>query len=126
MSFKYIVDNKKNIVVLKAVGKVSVMDIIAEIQEAIDTHRGDGISRRLIDMTDSEITYNLEDVQKVLKMVKASATVLGSKRVAIIFKEAPEGFDQEKIRSILNTQALEIGFFTDRTTAVRFLNKSSR
>lgn len=126
MSFKYIADNKRNIVVLKAVGKVSVMDIIAEVQEAIDTHRGDGIPRRLIDMTDSEITYNLEDVQKVLKMVKASATVLGSKRVAIIFKEAPEGFDQEKIRSILNTQALEIGFFTDRTTAVRFLNKSSR
>ena len=77
-------------------------------------------------MTDSEVLYNLEDAQKVLRMLKASATVLGSRRVAVIFKEIPDSFDFEKIRSLLNTQSLSIGFFTDQTAAVQFLNKPSR
>ena len=65
MPFKHIVDEEKNIVVIKAKGKVSVIDIISEIEVAINTKRGDGVTRRLIDMTEQEFTYNLKDAQKV-------------------------------------------------------------
>ena len=80
MPFKHIINNDKNIVVLKAKSKVSVMDIISEIQVAINTNRGDGVRRRLIDVTEQEFTYNFEDAQKVLKMVNKSAKALGSKK----------------------------------------------
>jgi len=67
MPFKHIVDEEKNIVALKAKGNVSVIDIISEIQAAINSKRGVGVTRRLIDMTEPEFTYDLEDAQKILK-----------------------------------------------------------
>ncbi|MFH2091189.1 MAG: hypothetical protein ABIJ31_02395 [Pseudomonadota bacterium] len=123
MPFKSIVDVQKNIVVLKAKGKISVMDIISEIQHAITIKRGDGITRRLIDMTEQVFSYNVEDVQKIKKMMDVSAKVLGSRRVAVLFKEIPENSDFEKIIPLLNSSVLEIQLFTDRTDAVSFLNK---
>ena len=80
MPFKHFVDEKKDIVVLKAIGKVSLVDIMSEIQVAINTKRGDGVKRRLVDMTEQEFTYNFEDAQKILKLVNVSANVLGSKK----------------------------------------------
>jgi len=125
MPFKHIVDEEKNIVVLKAKGNVSVIDIISEIQVAIDSKRGDGVTRRLIDMTESEFTYDLEDAQKILKMMKGSANVLGSKKIAVLFKEIPDSFDFEKITSLLKSPILEIKVFTDKVKAAQFLNKPS-
>jgi len=123
MPFKHIVDEEKNIVVLKAKGNVSVIDIISEIQIAIDTKRGDGVTRRLVDMTETEFTYNAKDAQKVVKMMKVSANVLGSKKVAILFKEVPKGFDLRELKSFLDLSTVEIELFTDKAKAARFLNK---
>ncbi len=123
MPFKHIVDEEKNIVVLKAHGKVSVMDIISEIQKAINTKRGDGIKRRLIDMTNQEFIYDLENAQKVLKMMAVSAKILGSRKIAVLFKEIPDDFDFDKIKTFLNSPNVVIEFFTNKANAARFLNK---
>ena len=125
MPFNSVVNNERDIVVLKAKGKVSVMDIINEIQHAISTKRGDGITRRLIDMRDQEFSYDLEDAKKILKMMEASADVLGSKRMAVLFKEIPDSIEFKKIISLLNSATLEIELFTDKAKAVQFLNKPS-
>jgi len=126
MLFKHIVDEEKDIVVLKAKGNVSVIDIISEIQVAISTKRGDGVTRRLIDMTEQEFTYNFKDAQKVLKMMKVSANVLGSKKIAILFKEIPENFELKELKSFLKVSTVEIGFFTDKAKATQFLSKSTK
>jgi hypothetical protein len=124
MPFKHLVDNNKNIVVLKAVGKVSVMDIITEIRKAIDTKRGDGITRRLVDMSDQTLAYDLEDAKKILPMIEASASILGSKKIAVLFKEATNSSDIEQFISLLRSPNLEIEFFSDKTKAANFLSKS--
>jgi len=123
MPFKHIVDEEKNIVVYKAKGKVSVLDIITEIQKAIDTKRGEGITRRMIDMTGQVVTFDTEDVLKVLKMMFASANVLGSKKVGILFDEIPDSFDFKKVESSLRTSNITIRFFNDRVKAIQFLNR---
>jgi len=125
VSFKHLVDEKRNIVVLKAKGKISVIDIISEIQKAIDTKRGVGITRRLLDMTDQESSFELKDAQKILKMVKASSNTLGSKKIAMLFNEIPDIVKSDEIRSLLNSPTLDIRFFTDKAKAVQFLNKPS-
>ncbi len=122
MPFKHIVDEEKNIVVIKAKGKVSVIDIISEIEVAINTKRGDGVTRRLIDMTEQEFTYNFKDAQKVLKMMKVSANVLGSKKIAILFREIPKNFELRELKSFLNLSTLEIELFTDKAKAAQFLS----
>lgn len=123
MPFKHIVDEEKNIVVLKAKGNVSVIDIISEIQAAIDAKRGDGVTRRLIDMTEPDFVYTLEDAQKVLKMMSVSANALGSKKIAILFKEIPDNFELQNFNSLMNSSTVEIEFFTDKVKAARFLSK---
>jgi len=123
MPFKHFVDEKKDIVVLKAIGKVSLVDIMSEIQVAINTKRGDGVKRRLVDMTEQEFTYDLEDAQKILKLVNVSANVLGSKKIAILFKKIPDNFKFEEIKSLLNTPTFEMEVFTDKAAAARFLTK---
>jgi len=125
VSFKHLVDEKRNIVVLKAKGKISVIDIISEIQKAIDTKRGVGITRRLLDMTDQESSFELKDAQKILKMVKASSNTLGSKKIAMLFNEIPDIVKSDEIRSLLNSPTLDIRFFTDKAKAAQFLNKPS-
>lgn len=123
MPFKHKIVEDKNIVVLKAKGNVSVTDIISEIQVAIDTKRGEGITRRLIDMTEQKLEFKIEDAQKILKMMKASASALGSKRIAILFKEIPDNFDFGKIKSLMSSSTLEIDLFTDKAKAAQFLSK---
>ncbi len=123
MPFKHIVDKEKNIVVLKAKGNVSAIDIISEIQVAINSKRGDGVTRRLIDMTEPEFTYNLEDAQKIVKMMRGSANVLGSKKIAILFKEIPDKFELENLKSLMNSSTVEIELFTDKVKAAKFLSK---
>lgn len=123
MPFKHIVDEEKNIVVLKAKGNVSAIDIISEIQVAINSKRGDGVTRRLIDMTEPEFTYDLEDAQKILKMIRGSANFLGSKKIAILFKEIPDNFELGNLKSLMNSSKFEIELFTDKEKAAKFLNK---
>lgn len=123
MPFKHIVDEEKNIVVLKAKGNVSAIDIISEIQVAINSKRGDGVTRRLIDMTEPEFIYDLEDAQKILKMMRGSANVLGSKKIAILFKEIPDNFELGNLKSLMNSSKLEIELFTDKVKAAKFLSK---
>ena len=122
MPFRHKVDDKLDIVVLKGIGDVSVMDIISEIQEAISSRRGDGITRRLIDMTDQPFFFNLEDAKKILGLMKIQAKILKPRKIALVFKEIPESFDLEGIRSLLNSPTLKIGVFTDKSQAIRFLN----
>ena len=90
MAFKHMVDEARNIVVSKSVGDVTVMDIITELQQAINTKRGEGVARRLIDMTESQFRYNIEDAHKVVKMVKLHARVLGSRKMAVLLREIPD------------------------------------
>ncbi len=123
MPFKHIISSEKNIVVLKAKGKVSITDIISEIQVAINTKRGDGVERRLIDVTEQKFTYTFEDAQKVFKMMNKSADALGAKQIAILFNEIPSNFEFAKLKSLLNTPTLDIEFFTDKAKAAQFLNK---
>lgn len=126
MPFKHIVDNEKNIVVLKAKGQVSVVEIMAEIQEAIATGRGEGITRRLVDMTGQEIRFTAEDAKKILKAMKISAKALGSKKMAILLKEIPENFDFDRLQSKVTSPGFKIKLFTDKAEAARFLNESSK
>ncbi|MCP4669859.1 MAG: hypothetical protein GY857_01010 [Desulfobacula sp.] len=123
MPFKHLVDPEKDIVVSKAIGKVSLVDIMSEIQVAINTKRGKGIKRRLIDMTEQEFTYNLEDAQKIFKLMNVSASALGAKKIAILFKEIPDNFKFGKLNSLLDTPKLEIKVLTNRAKAAQFLNK---
>lgn len=125
MPFKHIVDHSKKIVVLKSKGTVTAKDIVYEIQQAIHTKRGEGIARRLIDMTDQDFSGYIEDADTILKMIKASASVLGSRKIAILFKQIPDDFDFGKLISHLRSPTLEIEFFTDQANAIGFLNKSS-
>ena len=126
MPFKHIVDEEKNIVVLKAKGNVSAIDIISEIQAAINSKRGDGVTRRLIDMTEPKFTYNLEDAQKILKMIRGSANVLGSKKIAILFKEIPDKFELGNLKSLMNSSTVEIELFADKVKAAKFLSKTTK
>jgi hypothetical protein len=123
MPFKHIVDKEKNIVVLKAKGNVSAIDIISEIQNAINSKRGDGVTRRLIDMTEPEFTYDFEDAQKILKMMRGSANALGSKKIALLFKELPDDFELGNLKSLMNSSKLEIELFIDKVKAAKFLSK---
>jgi hypothetical protein len=125
MPFKHMVDDKRDIVVIKATGKVSMMDIMSEIQKAIDTNRGEGVTRRLIDMTNQEISYDLEDAKKILNMMKVSSTILGSNKIAILCKEIPDSSVLDKIRPLINSPRLSIKFFTDKGKAAQFFNKPS-
>ncbi len=125
MPFKHTVNKKLDIVVLKAKGEVSVVEIISEIQEAINTKRGDGITRRLIDLTDQEFTFQIKDAQTIITVMKASADILGSKRIAVLLKEIPDSFDFEKIRPFMNSSNVDIDFFTDKEKAIQFFNKPS-
>lgn len=125
MPFKHIIDQKRNIVVLKAKGSISVKDIFYEIQEAISTKRGDGMARRLIDMTDQDLSAYIKDAPNILKMMTAQAKALHSKRIAILFKEIPDNFDFEKLIAPLKSDTSQIELFTDKTEAVKFLNKPS-
>ena len=126
MPFKHIVDEEKDIVVLKAKGNVSVIEIISEIQDAINSKRGDGVTRRLIDMTEPKFTYNLEDAQKILKMIRGSANVLGSKKIAILFKEIPDNFELGNLKPLMNSSKLEVELFTDKGKAAKFLSKKKK
>lgn len=125
MPFKHIIDEEKNIVVLKAKGVISVKDIFSEIQQAINTRRGDGLARRLIDMTDQDLSAYIKDAPNILKMMTTEAKVLHSKRIAILFKEIPDNFDFEKLIAPLKSETSEIELFTDKAEAVKFLNKPS-
>ncbi|MCD4719496.1 MAG: hypothetical protein K8S13_06505 [Desulfobacula sp.] len=126
MPFQHIVDDNRDIVVLKSIGDVSVPDIMTEIKKAITTKRGDGITRRLIDMTDQKFSYDLEDAQKVLNAVQIEAKVLRPKKIAILFQEIPDSFDFDKIESLLNSPIVEIGIFIDKIKAIEFLNKGQQ
>jgi hypothetical protein len=55
-------------------------------------------------------------------MIKVSANVLGSKKIAILFKELPKNLDLKALKSFLHLSALEIDFFTDKKKAARFLS----
>ncbi len=123
MPFKHIVHTEKNIVFLKAKGEVTVMDIVSEIKAAINTKRGSGIRRRLIDVTEQSFKYELEDVQKILKMMHESADILGARKIAILFKKIPDDLKSEKLKSLLNTPTLVIEFFTDKGKAAEFLSE---
>jgi hypothetical protein len=123
MPFRHVVDDNKDIVILKVIGKVSVSDIITEIKEAITTKRGDGITRRLINMTDQKFSFDLESAQKILNAMQIQAKVLRPKKIAIVFREIPDSFDFDKIKPFLTSPTLEIGIFTDKTKAIEFLNK---
>ena len=124
MPFRYKIDEKLDIVVLKATGDVSHIDIIAELQEAINTRRGQGISRRLIDMTDIEFSFKEEGVRKILSMMQVQGKILGTVKIAVLLKKVPKSFNFKNIQRMLNTQSLEIGIFTDQRNAVTFLNNS--
>ncbi len=123
MPFKHIVDKEKNIVVLKATGKVSLTNIINEIEEANVTLRGDGIKRRLIDITNQEISFSPSDAQLILKMINTSSKMLGFKKIAILIKELPDNLDVHKLISQLDDHTVEIGLFTDKAKAAEFLSK---
>jgi hypothetical protein len=126
MSFIHKVDKNLDIVVLKAKGKVTVMDILSEIRQAIDTKRGQGLTRRLIDMTAQDFSYTHEDAQKVLKIMKVHSQQLGSRRMAVLLKTIPDDPEFEQIKSIMSSSNLEFRFFTDKAKAVQFLNKPVR
>ncbi len=126
MPFRHVVDDNKDIVILKVIGKVSISDIITEIKEAITTKRGIGITRRLIDMRDQEFSFSLEDAQKILGALQIQAKVLRPKKIAIVFQEIPDIFDLDKIKSFLTSPILEIGIFKDKTKAIEFFNKISQ
>ncbi len=126
MSFKYIIDNEKNIVVLKAKGEISIMDVLSEIEQAIEVKRGDGITRRLVDMSGQKFIYNILDVQLFLKGMKAHSKVLGSRKMAILFDEIPDTPEFEKILAMLKLASQEIEVFTDKIQALKFLNKRSK
>lgn len=122
MPFRYRIDEKLDIVVLKATGAVSAIDIISEVQEAINTKRGLGVSRRLIDMTEIEFSFNEKDARKILSMMQVQGKTLGTVKVAVLFTKVPKSFDFSNIRGLLNTEFLEIGVFTNKANAVTFLN----
>jgi len=122
MPFKHIVDNEKNIVVLKAIGKVSLTNIINEIEEANVTLRGDGIRRRLIDMTNQEISFSHSDAQLILKMINTSSKMLGYKRIAILVKDLPEHLEIKQLISGFENHNVEIELFTDKAKAAQFLS----
>ena len=123
MPFRHVVDEKKDIVILKTIGKVSISDIITEIKAAITTKRGDGITRRLIDMTDQEFSFSFEGAKKILSALQLQGKVLRPRKIAIVFQEIPDSFDFDKIKPFLTSPILEIGIFTDKTKAIEFLNE---
>ncbi len=125
MPFKHIVDNRLKIVVLKSVGDITVTDVISEIKQAISTKRGAGFKRRLIDMTEREITFELTEVQKILGAMKNQAKVLQTRKIALLFKSMPSNFDLTDIESLLSSETLDIGIFIDKKNAVEFLNSKT-
>ncbi len=122
MPFKHIVDDRLKIVVLKGVGENTLVDVIKEIQKSIATKRGEGFKRRLIDMTNQEISFDLAEAQKILRAMQSQAKVLQTRKVALLFKSMPSNFDLADIESLLSTETLDIGIFLDKKLAVEFLN----
>jgi len=55
--------------------------------------------------------------------MKGSANVLGSKKIAILFKEIPDNFKLGNLKSLMNSSKLEIELFTDKVKAAKFLSK---
>ncbi len=122
MTFKHIVDHDRSIVVLKATGRVVIMDIISELKKAISTRRGEGIKRRLVDMSKSEFLYTSEDAKKVAKLMKVHVKVFGTEKIAVLLEQIPGNDQFEEIRSVLNSTGLKFQFFSDRAKAAEFLN----
>ncbi len=122
MPFKHIVDNRLKIVVLKGVGKNTIADVISEIHKSIETKRGEGFRRRLIDMTNQEISFDLKEAQKILGAMQKQAEILQTRKVALLFKSMPSNFDITEIEPLLSSETLDIGIFLDKKQAVEFLN----
>ncbi len=122
MPFKHIVDDRLKIVVLKGVGEITIADVISEIQKSIATKRGAGFNRRLIDMTEQEISFDLSEAQEILGAMQTQAKVLQTRKVALLFQKMPANFDMTDIESLLSSETLDIGIFIDKKTAVKFLN----
>jgi hypothetical protein len=124
MSFRYIVDDEMDIVIVKATGKISMREIFGEIKEAVETKRGEGISRRLVDLTDQDFFYELRDAEEILNTLQQAAKSLNTKKIALLFKEIPKNFDLEKIIPLLNSPNMRIRIFLDKTKAIEFLNEA--
>lgn len=123
MPFRHKIDKKLDLVVLKVTGKVSVSDIINEIKTALTTKRGMGISRRLIDMREQAISFDLATAKKLLTALQIQAKTLHSKKIALLFTHIPDNLELDQLDVLLNSPAVEIGVFTDKTKSIEFLNK---
>jgi len=124
LPFQHIIDAKRGIVLVKGTGKISIADIMAEIQEAERTRRGADISRRLIDMTEQEFMYDPDTAAQILDALQEEAKILHPRRIALLLKEIPRDFDLEKVLSHLNSPTTKIGLFVDRARALEFLNEA--
>lgn len=125
MPFQHKVSSEKNIVVVKAVGDIDIMDVISETQTAISDHRGEGITRRLVDLTDADLIYSLEDIKKASKMLKLQAEILGTRKMAIVLSETTPDIDLQNIKSLLEPKKLKAGIFTNKSDAIKFLSEST-
>lgn len=123
MKFKHAVDMDKGIVIVKAVGNLSVIDILYEIQRAIISKRGKGIPRRIIDLSEDTYDYSEDDVKLIFDKMRVSANILKTEQIAFIIKEYPSDYDVHKIADLYRTERLDIGVFTCSADALCFLNQ---
>lgn len=123
MKFKHKVDTDRGIVIVKAESSASIFEVMYEIQKAVVSKRGEGIPRRLIDLTEMTLDFSESDIEKIFSKLKFSAEKLQTKRIAFIAGHYPEGIDMEGLVKKFKTDSFEIGVFIDKGEAVSFLNK---
>jgi len=123
MPFQHVIDEKLDIVIVKATGIITVADIITEIKLSVATKRGGNVSRRLMDLSEQDFLFDIESAKAILNNLKQAAKVLRPKRIAILLKEIPDKFDLQATLPLLNSPELKIGLFVDRARAIEFLNQ---
>lgn len=124
MPFKYIVDRGRNIVVLKTIGDVTAIEMISEMYKAVKTRRGENVSRRLVDMTDSNFNFKPEDAKKILKILKIHTQELGSKKIAVLLGKIPSIPEFQQIRLILKSTEADVEFFDDKAKVAQYFNRN--
>ena len=111
------------IVVIRAEVKVTIDDMLEEVETAIQEKRGRNIPRRVIDMSRVDFNYSIEDAKQILKAIWKEACILRIEKVALLFDSIPESFDFKKIISFLDTSFATIRMFVDKQKAIEFLNE---
>jgi len=95
LPFKYVINNRRDIVLVKATGKITAHEALSELKKSMITKRGEGISRYLFHFMGSRFFFKKGVAMQFQQLLLLIGKLLNTKRVALLFDEIPVIFDLE-------------------------------